>query len=44
MIDSNKIILIINECKNYFSEHWVNEKYRWEAVKYFQDNWDINNV
>lgn len=21
---------------------WGNEKYKWEAVKHFQDNWDIN--
>ena len=28
--------------KVFVSEQWPNEKYKWEAVKCFQDNWDIN--
>ncbi|MHC1787340.1 MAG: AAA family ATPase [Christensenellales bacterium] len=28
--------------KNFVSTQWGNEKYKWEAVKYFQDNWDVN--
>lgn len=24
------------------STRWGNEKYKWEAVKWFQDNWDVN--
>lgn len=24
------------------STQWGNEKYKWEAVKWFQDNWDVN--
>ena len=28
--------------KDFVPTHWKNEKYKWEAVKYFQDNWDIN--
>ena len=24
-------------------EHWQNEKYKWEAVKRFQDIWDVNS-
>jgi hypothetical protein len=28
--------------KDFVSIHWENEKYKWEAVKYFQDNWDVN--
>lgn len=27
---------------NFLKTQWNNEKYKWEAVKYFQDNWDIN--
>lgn len=23
-------------------KHWGHEKYKWEAVKWFQDNWDVN--
>lgn len=42
MIDSDKAIQIINEYKNYFPAHWEDEKYKWQAVKHFQDNWDIN--
>ena len=42
MIDSEKIIPMIKGYKEYFPEHWKNEKYKWEAVKHFQDNWDID--
>ena len=29
--------------KNDFIQmQWPNEKYKWEAVKCFQDNWDVN--
>ncbi len=28
--------------KKSFVKHWDDEKYKWQAVKYFQDNWDIN--
>lgn len=28
--------------ENFLKTQWNNEKYKWEAVKYFQDNWDIN--
>ena len=28
--------------KVFVSERWGNEKYKWEAVKWFQDNWDVN--
>lgn len=29
--------------KDFVSIQWQNEKYKWEAVKCFQDNWDINS-
>ena len=41
MIDHDKIIPIIEDYKKHFREHWKGEKYKWEAVKHFQDNWDI---
>lgn len=28
--------------KDFVQKQWSNEKYKWEAVKHFQDNWDIN--
>lgn len=28
--------------KDFIQKQWPNEKYKWEAVKHFQDNWDIN--
>lgn len=30
------------EYKKIFDERWQGEKYKWEAVKWFQDHWDIN--
>lgn len=28
--------------KNFIQYQWENERYKWEAIKHFQDNWDIN--
>lgn len=28
--------------RDFISTQWGNEKYKWEAVKWFQDNWDVN--
>lgn len=28
--------------KDFVQKQWPNEKYKWEAVKHFQDNWDVN--
>lgn len=28
--------------KDFVATHWNEEKYKWEAVKFFQDNWDIH--
>lgn len=28
--------------KDFVTTHWNEEKYKWEAVKCFQDNWDIH--
>ena len=27
---------------DFVSNEWANEKYKWEAIKGFQDNWDVN--
>lgn len=28
--------------QSFVSKQWGEEKYKWEAVKWFQDNWDVN--
>lgn len=28
--------------QRFVSSQWGEEKYKWEAVKWFQDNWDVN--
>lgn len=43
MIDRNRLKEVLIEYKKVFvSQQWPNEKYKWEAVKWFQDHWDIN--
>ena len=32
----------IEKYKAGFETHWTNERYKWECVKCFQDNWDID--
>ena len=42
----NKIRLkeILSEYKKVFvHQQWPNEKYKWEAVQCFQENWNINS-
>ena len=42
----NKIRLkqILAEYKKVFvQQQWPNEKYKWEAIQCFQENWDINS-
>lgn len=41
MIDLNKLRNVLAGYKTAFPSHWNDEKYKWEAVKYFQDHWDI---
>ena len=42
MIDRNRLKEVLIEYKKVFvSQQWPNEKYKWEAVKWFQDNWKI---
>lgn len=42
MIDLEKLNPILEGYKAYFPSHWDDEKYKWEAVKHFQDHWDID--
>ena len=43
MFDRERLKEILVQYKqNFVSKHWGNERYKWEAVKWFQDNWDIN--
>jgi hypothetical protein len=34
--------VLVEYKKDFLSIQWNNEKYKWEAVKHFQDHWDIN--
>lgn len=43
MIDNNKLKTVIAEYKKHFPKHWPEEKYKWEAIKHFQDHWNIND-
>lgn len=42
MINIEKLKSILIGYKAYFSIHWPDEKYKWEAVKHFQDHWNID--
>lgn len=42
MFDKSKLADVLVAYKqNFVSTQWGNEKYKWEAVKCFQDNWDL---
>lgn len=43
MFDQFRLKNVLAQYKQSFvSTQWSNEKYKWEAVKWFQDNWDVN--
>ena len=42
MMNYEEIASAIEGYKEYLPEHFKDEKYKWEAVKHFQDNWDID--
>lgn len=43
MLDMMKLKDVLVAYKQIFvSKQWGDEKYKWEAVKWFQDNWDVN--
>ena len=33
--------VLVQYKKDFLPKHWNDEKYKWEAVKCFQDNWDV---
>lgn len=42
MFDQSRLQKVLAQYKKDFvPKHWDEEKYKWEAVKCFQDNWDI---
>ncbi|UED72212.1 AAA family ATPase [Brevibacillus sp. DP1.3A] len=42
MIDLEKLkAVLVNYKRDFVSQQWKNELYKWEAVKHFQDHWDI---
>jgi 5-methylcytosine-specific restriction protein B len=41
MIDIAKMKPILAGYKAYFPSHWDDEIYKWEAIKHFQDHWNI---
>lgn len=43
MFDKFRLKDVLAQYKqDFISTQWDNEKYKWEAVKWFQDNWDVN--
>ena len=43
MIDESRLKEVLAEYRQVFvSERWGRERYKWEAVRCFQDNWDID--
>lgn len=42
MLNIEKLKPIFAGYKAYFPSHWDDEKYKWEAVKHFQDHWNID--
>ncbi|MDD7607233.1 MAG: restriction endonuclease, partial [Candidatus Enterosoma sp.] len=43
MFDQSKLADVLVAYKqNFVSKRWGEEKYKWEAVRWFQDNWDVN--
>ena len=42
MINLEKLKPVLDGYKKYYPTHWSEEKYKWEAVKHFQDHWDID--
>jgi hypothetical protein len=42
-LDTYKINIALNQYLSKFNNYWANEKYKWEAVQCFQQNWDIES-
>ena len=37
MFDQEKLVAVIAAYKDYFPNHWKDEKYKWEAIQYFKN-------
>lgn len=44
MFNKEKLREIVELYKEQFPQWWIDEKFKWQAVKYFQENWDIQAV
>lgn len=45
MFDKSRLKDVLVQYKqNFVAKQWGDEKYKWEAIKCFQDNWDVNAV
>lgn len=42
MINKEKLSLILEKYKEAFPTWWPDEKFKWEAIKRFRDNWDVD--
>lgn len=42
MFDDVRLSEALAKYKQNFDARWPDERYKWEAVKCFQDNWDID--
>ena len=42
MFNSEKLAAVIAAYKEYFPEHWKDERFKWEAIWHFRNHWDIN--
>ena len=43
MFDKTRLQKALVQYKqDFIPKQWKNEKYKWEVVKHFQDNWDVN--
>jgi 5-methylcytosine-specific restriction protein B len=40
--DAGKLNALIEKYRSGLVEHWEDERYKWQAVKHFQDNWDVD--
>jgi len=45
MIEKSRLKAVLEKYKQDFvTTQWTDEKYKWEAVKCFQDNWDVDST
>lgn len=42
MVNQEKLKESLEKYKAAFEKRWPDERYKWEAVKWFQEHWDIN--